>query len=329
MRGKILSFQDLEKNINDLNQLEREITLYQAQIIQDLSKKHINELDLIGFHGQTIFHDSDLKVSRQLGDGKLLSQLTNKIVVNNFRKEDLLNGGQGAPLTPIFHKMISKILNMKFQIKLPIHIINIGGITNITQINSLEEEEYSDLLAADISPGNCLIDEWVRKNSKLKYDHNGDIAKSGSINKLILNQALDNFENKNYHKSLDVNDFDLSFIKGLSFEDGCATITKFSACLIARGIEWVQSLHKIENNLFLVSGGGRKNIFLLKCINDELRNKNIRIENIDQFQFDGDFLESQAFAYLAVRTYLKLPISFQSTTRCKSPTIGGTINKNF
>lgn len=329
LKSKILTIEDLNKKIEELDQLEREITLFHAGVIEKVSSNYKDKIDLIGFHGQTIYHNPDLKFSKQLGDGKLLSQITKKLVVNDFRQEDLKNGGQGAPLTPIFHKLMSEIINKKFQLKPPIYIINIGGITNITQVSSFNEKKDSDLFASDIGPGNCLIDEWVRKNSNNKFDDNGNIAKSGKINELIYNQAIDNFEIESYQKSLDISDFDLSFVKGLSFEDGCATLTKFSAFLIARGIEWLRDFNKKDGGIFLVSGGGRKNNFLISCINKELENENIKLENIDKYHFNGDFVESQAFGYLAIRSYLKLPISFKNTTNCKNPTVGGKINKNF
>ena len=329
LRSKIVSAQDLKRYSEELNLIEKEITLFHSKVVKKVSSNIIDEIDLIGFHGQTIYHNPDLKISKQLGDGNLLSQITKKIVVNNFRQSDLLNGGQGAPLTPIFHKLISKNLFQKFQTTLPIHIINIGGITNITQINDDEDIKNSSFIASDVAPGNCLIDEWIRRNSKKKFDENGEIAKSGKINEIIFNQAIDNFEFKNYKKSLDISNFDLNFVKGLSLEEGAATLTKFTAFLIARGLDHFIKLINNEPSHFLVCGGGRKNSFLMTNIENELSNKNIKLENIDDYNLNGDFLESQAFGYLAIRSYLRLPISFPNTTNCKYPTIGGDINKNF
>ena len=174
-----------------------------------------------------------------------------------------------------------------------------------------------------------MIDEWIRKKSKNRFDDNGDIAKLGKVNDLILNQAIDNFDITSYGKSLDVKDFDLSFVKGLSLEDGCATITKFSAHLIAKGIESTSKINNSMPKINLICGGGRKNSFLIKSISDYLIDGNIRLENIDNHGFDGDFIESQAFGYLSIRSYLNLPISFPNTTRCKKETVGGEINKNF
>ena len=323
LRDEISTVEDIEKYSKNLKAVEKDLTLFHARIINEVSKEFKDNIDLVGFHGQTILHKPDERTSLQIGDGKLLSQLVKKLVVNNFRKNDLDNGGQGAPLVPIFHKLISKIINKEFKISFPLNIINIGGITNITQISTIDK-----IKAYDLGPGNCLIDEWIRKNSDKNFDENGLIGKSGKVNDLILNQAIDNFSNFSIDKSLDVKDFDISFAKGLSLEDGCATITKFTAYLIAENLK---NLDKEENdlNINILCGGGRKNNLLIENIKDFFINKKIKFKNINNFKLNGDFIESQAFAYLAIRSYLKLPISFPNTTRCKFPISGGVINKNF
>ena len=329
LRNKISLDGDLENYSNELNSLNRDFTFFIAKILNDLILYSNENVDLIGFHGQTIFHNSPKKISIQIGDGNLLSQLTKKIVISNFRQNDLDNGGQGAPLTPIFHKLISKLISIKTEVKYPLNIINIGGITNITQILFNSKTDDLDLFASDIGPGNCLIDQWIKKNSKKFFDANGEIAKSGIVNDLIYNQAVENFSNISYNKSLDINDFDISFAKGLSLEDGCATVTKFSAHLIADGIN---NINNLNNNLpvfNLICGGGRKNTTLIKNINDCLNYIDIDLVDIDNYNFDGDFIESQAFGYLAIRTFLNLPISFPTTTGCLTPTVGGIVNKNF
>ena len=328
LRGQIFTFKDLEKYSNNLNELEREFTLFNSQIINKIIKNYNDEIDLIGFHGQTIFHDTKNKISKQLGDGKLLSQITKKVVVNNFRKNDLIYNGQGAPLTPIFHYLLSKILIKNNKFSYPVNIINIGGITNVTQIldNNLPDKS---LRAYDIAPGNCLIDEWVRKKKNKKFDQNGDIAKSGKINDLILNQALDNFDFNSYSKSLDIKDFDISFVKGLSLEDGCATLTEFTGALVAKGIDYINNKNNSLPEINLICGGGRKNNFLIQSINKNLKEKKNQIKNIDEYNFDGDYIESQAFGYLSIRSFLGLPNSFPNTTGCDKPVVGGEINKNF
>jgi anhydro-N-acetylmuramic acid kinase len=171
----------------------------------------------------------------------------------------------------------------------------------------------------DIGPGNCMIDKWIRINSDKNFDENGNISKSGNIDKFILAQSLDNFYNNKISKkkSLDTNDFDVSFASGLSLENGAATITEFTADILSKKI--------IKNDVY-VCGGGRKNKFLIEKIRKKIKNK---IKNIDYLGIDGGFIESQAFGYLAIRSFLRLPISFPETTGCKKPSTGGVIVKNY
>ena len=330
LRGKITDKEKLNNHISEIKDLERKITLFHVEAIKETIRISKSLVDLIGFHGQTIFHNPEKKITKQLGDGKLLSQLTKKLVVYNFRQNDLKNGGQGAPLTPIFHNVLANKINQNFSLGFPLNFLNIGGISNFTSTVDWKNlgNEINGINAGDIGPGNCLIDEWIRKNSKKKYDKDGLIAKSGIIDKLVLNQALENFEeNPDYKKSLDVRDFDIFFAKGLSLENGAATITNFTAALIANGIRHVNGIDQPIINKWLVCGGGRKNRYLLESIKNIFGK--ISIEPIDQYQIDGDFVESQAFGYLAIRSFLKLPISFPSTTGCIKPSTGGILVKNF
>ena len=184
------------------------------------------------------------------------------------------------------------------------------------------------IFAYDIGPGNCLIDEWIRKNSKEYYDNNGHYAKSGKTDKLILNQAFENLNtNLNYEKSLDISDFDIFFAKGLSLEDGASTITDLSAKIIAEGINYINNKGYSNPLTCLVCGGGRKNKYLL----DKIKNyfDKMCIEPIENYDIDGDFIESQAFAYLAIRSIENMPISFPSTTRCNQISTGGILVENF
>ena len=329
LRNLIININDLKQHSSRLNELERKITVFHIKIVSELSLKYQDEIDFVGFHGQTIFHNPKQKISKQLGDGALMSQLVKKKVIFNFRQEDIANNGQGAPLTPIFHNLLSKKINEKHHINFPICFLNIGGISNITKINKKDEKLEENLEAFDSGPGNCMIDEWVRKNSKKNFDKNGLIAKSGKINQLILNQVIDNFKIESFDKSLDVKDFDISFARGLSLEDGCATITNFTAYLIAKGIEHANGSN-IKPIKYLVCGGGRKNTFLIQSIKDYLLHKqNISLNSIDEYNLNGDFIESQAFGYLAIRSSLNLPISYPKTTGCELPTVGGELVKNF
>jgi anhydro-N-acetylmuramic acid kinase len=329
LRNLILNIKDLNQYSGKLNELEREITIFHSKIVNKVSLQYQNEIDFVGFHGQTIFHNSEQRVSKQLGDGKLMSQLIKKKVVYDFRQKDLINKGQGAPLTPIFHNLLSKNINKNHQIEFPICFLNIGGISNITKIIKNDENLEENLEALDSGPGNCMIDEWVRKNSKNNFDKNGSIAKSGKVDQLILNQVIDNFKIDTFEKSLDIKDFDISFARGLSLEDGCATITNFTAYLIAKGIEHVNG-NNDKPIKYLICGGGRKNDFLIQSIKDYLlQKKNISLNSIDDYNLNGDYIESQAFGYLAIRSFLNLPISYPKTTGCKLPTVGGKLVKNF
>ena len=323
LKEKINSSKDLKIFSKEIMSLEKEITLFHANVVDEIIQESKSNVDFIGFHGQTIFHNSKERISKQLGDGKILSQLTKKIIVCNFRENDLNNGGEGAPLAPIFHKLIIN----QHKISLPVCVLNIGGIANITAI---ERNDYSNFISRDIGPGNCLIDEWIRKNTKKKYDDNGLIAKKGKTNEIILNQAFDNFNSrkKNNVLSFDTKDFNLNFALGLSLEEGAATLTDFTGRIIGAGL--FNLLSRTNDKLWkvLVCGGGRKNTTLMNCIKKKTL-KNIDIQLIDDYGIDGDFVESQAFAYLAIRSYLKLPISFPETTGCKKPCIGGEIIKNF
>ena len=328
LRENVRKSEDLRINSSLVDEIEKKFTLFNAEIINEFIKKEGVQPNLIGLHGQTIYHNVKDKISKQIGDGNLLSQLTKCIVVNKFRQQDLDNGGQGAPLTPLFHYLISKKIIKNFKLDYPINIINIGGITNVTSILG-NEEIQKDVLAYDIGPGNCLINEWIRKNSDKKFDDKGSLANFGKINELLLNQAIDNFEILSIEESIDINDFDISFVKGLSLEDGCATLTEFSAHLISESLKKINQMNNIDIKNFIICGGGRKNITLIKKIDQYMRNKELVINDIDNFKFNGDFVESQAFAYLAVKSFLNLPISFPNTTRSTKPSLGGQINKNF
>jgi len=322
IRNKINSSKDLVINSIILNELERKITLFHARVCKLIISDYTSHIDLIGFHGQTIFHNANEKISKQLGDANLLSSLLKKKVVYNFRENDLINGGQGAPLAPIFHQLLAN----KNQINLPVCILNIGGIANITVISS---RDFNDLKSYDIGPGNYLLDEWVRKNSDERYDKNGELAKIGKTDKLILNQAIDNFDIiNNNNLSFDVKDFDLNFVRGLSLEDGISTLTDFTAYLIYQSIITLIDFDKVKELNVLICGGGRKNPSLINSIKDKLP-FNVSLSLIDEYKINGDFIESQAFAYLAIRSFLKKIISFPKTTNVKKSCSGGVLIENY
>ena len=224
-----------------------------------------------------------------MGDANLLSQELKEKVIYNFRANDIKNNGEGAPLTPIYHKLLIN----KFKINNPTLILNIGGISNYTYC-------FNDTLAAkDIGPGNVLMDEYLKKTKGIDYDKNGDIASSGNINKDIINQFYEHeFYNVQEKHSFDRKEFDFSFVKGLEFEDAVATLTYFTALVISQNIK-----KNFDNEIeIILCGGGRKNLTLINHLKKLLKYK---IKLIDEFNIDGDFIESQAFAYLSIRSYLK------------------------
>ncbi len=308
LRDKVNKKSDLEYYKKELKSLEKQITFEHADLTIEILKKYKN-INLVGFHGQTIFHDANQKISKQLGDGNLLSQITKKTVVYCFRDNDIQNGGQGAPLTPIFHTLLKK--NFKEE---SITFLNIGGISNETVIYKNKK-----FYAQDIGPGNCLIDNWIKIKSNKLFDEDGYLARSGKINKQILNQGLDIFLNSPLFKkkSYDTKDFDLSFVRGLSLEDGAATLTEFTAEILSK---------KLTGKNVYLCGGGRKNKYLISRIEKKMNNK---FQQIEKLNLDGDFIESQAFAFLAIRSRLNLPISFPETTGCEKPISGGKIVSNF
>ena len=167
IRDKISNFDGLITHLDEIKALEKDITLFHAKAVNETLNTSKSDIDLIGFHGQTIFHDPKKKISKQLCDGNLLSQLIKKKVVYNFRQNDLNNGGQGAPFTPIFHNALANKIYKRFDLRFPINILNIGGIANITTtVNWKDLWHKKKIYAYDIGPGNCLIDEWIRNNSK-------------------------------------------------------------------------------------------------------------------------------------------------------------------
>ena len=304
---------DIEENISTYKSLERDLTLYHSKISKKIISENNLNIQLIGFHGQTIIHKPKDGYSIQMGDANLLSQELKEKVIYNFRANDIKNNGEGAPLTPIYHKLLIN----KFKINNPTLILNIGGISNYTYC-------FNDTLAAkDIGPGNVLMDEYLKKTKGIDYDKNGDIASSGNINKDIINQFYEHelYNVKEKH-SFDRKEFDFSFVKGLEFEDAIATLTYFTALLITKNIK-----KNFENEIeIILCGGGRKNLTLVNQLKKLLKYK---IKLIDEFGIDGDFIESQAFAYLSIRSYLKKPISYPNTTNVNIPSTGGEIKINY
>ena len=354
LRDKVETLKDLKKHQKKIKSVEKDITIFHAESVEKILKKTKLNVDFIGFHGQTIFHNPGKKVSKQLGDGKLLSKLTKKKVVYDFRQNDLKNNGQGAPLTPIFHQLLFKKLKNKVKTN-GVIFVNIGGIINFTVF--VRDPYFKDaiLIAGDQGPGMCLIDKLIRDNLDQRYDENGEIAKSGKVNKNKLiklqkkledsgagkqrifttycdyvgvNFAKIKFPNtERFYPSLDVKQFDYSIVKGLTLKDAAATLTEFTSSIIA------SSREDPVSDTWILCGGGRKNKFLVQRIKKLSKHFHtppiVRVKLIDDYGINGDFIESQAFGYLAIRSYLGLPITFPNTTGCKEPSTSGKLVKNF
>ena len=307
--NKINSIEDVEKNFQEYKTLERKITIKHSEISSKICKEYNFNPRIVGFHGQTILHKPNENYSIQIGNASLLSQILKKDVIFNFRQNDILHGGDGAPLTPIYHQLLKKKLN----IKKPVVFLNIGGIANFTYISN------EHFLAKDIGPGNCLMDTYIKKIKKLNYDENGKIASQGKIDLTLINNILDHeYYNSIKKHSFDKKDFDINFVKGLSLEDALANLNYFTAKVISENI-----MKELKGEFeIILCGGGRKNNTLIKNLENLVNKKIIRI---DQFDIDGDYIESQAFGYLSIRSLYKKIISFPSTTKVSNPITGGEL----
>ena len=277
------------------------------QLLKLSGKSHEN-IDIIGFHGQTIYHAPAQKVTYQIGDGALLAKKTRIKVVADFRSNDIAHGGQGAPLVPLFHKALSTTLEK------PLCILNIGGVANVTWLSP-----DGGILAFDTGPGNAVINDWVMETLGTEMDQGGMLAKSGTVDTSILVKMLKNsYFFKPYPKSLDRNDFNLELIRGLSPADGAATLTAFTASCIALAETKFPAL-PIR---WLVAGGGRHN----RCMMAELR-KRLRSEvaPVETAGWQGDAVEAQAFGFLAVRSLYGMSLTVPATTGCDRPISGGVL----
>ena len=315
LKSKIDKASDLETNKNEINDLEKEITFLHFKAINTLLEKlkiNKSEIDLIGLHGHTIFHSFHDKKTKQLGDGKALSELMGLSVVYDFRENDLKSGGQGAPLVPIFHKLLQK----KIKLEVPVVFVNIGGISNLTYLGKADE-----IISFDSGPGNFLIDKLLqlKSNDKIQFDKNGEIALQGRVDRNILDSYLgDPYYDFPPPKSLDVNNFNLRSARGLRVEDSIATLSELTALTI------VNSLYFFPNKpqKIILCGGGRKNRYIFERIK---KISKISTFNIDEYKINGDFIESQAFAYLAIRSFFEKPITFNKTTGVPKPMTGGKL----
>lgn len=293
---------------NALPGIEKELTELHARAVELLllqMGKGAEDIDVIGFHGQTIFHDPDNRKTLQIGDGAMLAQLTGIDVVNDFRTADVAAGGQGAPLVPLYHAAIANAFSK------PCVIVNIGGVANITYLGVDKE-----IIACDCGPGNALIDDAMMELFGLPFDEHGGIAAMGSANEEVLRTWLtDEFFARPFPKSIDRNHFKCD-VADLMPDEAVATLTEFTA----RAIAAIAPQLPEKPAMWIITGGGRKNHTLMQRLAALL---NAPVHDIAEMKYDGDHLEAQAFGYLAVRHKLDLPLSLPTTTGVSAPQCGG------
>ncbi len=290
------------------DELAKDIANYHAHHIKEFIRHNQLEVDAVGFHGQTVWHDPTNKLTVQLGDCQLLANQLNINVIGKMRLNDVANGGQGAPLAPIYHQIITAKLPK------PLVILNIGGITNLTLITE------NDLIAGDIGPGNALIDDWMAQHTGIAQDTNGECATRGIVIPTILNKWLeDPFFTQSLPKSLDRLYFhkNLDDCQKLSVEDGAATLTQFTIQSIVTSLQNLP----IPPQRIVVCGGGCHNPVIMNglCQNFE------EVLKVSDLGFSEDAIEAQLIAYLAARFFENLPSSFPSTTGVNEPTIAGQL----
>lgn len=289
----------------EIKEVEKYFTQFSAEIVNNFLKKEnfsSDQIDVIAFHGHTIAHNPEQKITWQIGDEDLLFAKTQIKVIKNFRTFDIAFGGQGAPLVPVYHHYL--VAN---QAK-PTAILNIGGISNITYIASDNE---NDLEAFDICFGNSVLDDLVQEKTHKEYDDGGKMALSGQVDHVLADRILQNeiFSLKP-PKSFDRDDFKdiIAPINNLKLEDSLATFCYMHSKAIAKNLEFFA---KKPKEIF-ICGGGNKNQALISYMQENI--KDVKIRSIEEIGYNSDSIESEAFAFLAIRMLKKLPISFQKTT---------------
>jgi anhydro-N-acetylmuramic acid kinase len=291
---------------------ERAVTEAHLDAVRRWSRESgvaLSTLDIVGFHGQTITHRPERRFTWQIGDGGVLAKSLGVRVVNDLRGADVLAGGQGAPLVPIYHAALVRDLPR------PLAVMNIGGVANVTWIGVDDT-----LLAFDTGPGNGPIDDWCARRAGRRFDEDGALAASGKVDRA----RLERFSEHRYFarkppKSLDRGDFNDAWADGLSAADGAATLTRGTARAIALAARHFPA----PVTQWVIAGGGARNPALLKAIAEETRG---RIVTADSLGWNGDALEAQAFGFLAVRSLRGLPLTFPGTTGAPRPLAGGRLN---
>lgn len=287
------------------------VTRDHAEAILAFLARHDLSPDAVVFHGQTVWHDPGKGETVQLGDPQTLATDLNVPVIGDVRLADMADGGQGAPLVPVYHQALAKTL-VGEDLE-PLCFLNVGGVSNLTYI------EGDRLLAFDIGPGNAFLDDWIRNHGAGEYDAGGEISARGKIDEERLRSAMAHpFLAEPGPKSLDRYSFSGAFAEGLSLEDGAATLLAFTAEAIASS----EKLLPRVPGLWLVCGGGRHNPVLMKSLSDRLAGQ---IVSADDYGIDGDALEAQAMAFLGARLKAGLPTTFPGTTGVSQPVVGGKL----
>lgn len=322
---------DFKQNIEDhitLQDVIDQSTSFHYDAIQKILHKNTflnKENYIIGYHGQTFFHQPEKKKSVILGNPLKLAQDLKKNVIFNFRQNDILHDGKGAPLAPIYHHFLAKKSN-----QMPTVFLNCGGISNATFI---EDNDENSIIAFDIGPGNVFLDQFVKLKTQYIHtmDKDGLFGKKGKcdFNAITLLDKYsclkENFYNQPPPKALDISDFYLpSEIWNLSLEDGCKTLAYFTAKKIIDSLKFVNFFPKT----WFIAGGGFYNPNILEGFYYYLKQTNahsFQINHTDILGYPSKSLEAQLFGYLAIRSYSSLPLSFPKTTGVKAPLTGGVL----
>jgi anhydro-N-acetylmuramic acid kinase len=272
----------------------------------------LSAVDAIGFHGQTVTHQPERGFSLQLGDGKALAKALGVQVVYDFRAADVEAGGEGAPLVPIYHHALAR----KAALAAPVAFVNIGGIANVTYV---PDGPATDLIAFDAGPGNALLDDWMQDRRGMPSDENGSLAMTGTVDGQVLTALLSHpYFLTPPPKSLDRTTFSGQGASHLSDADGAATLTAFTVA----GIGAAARHFPARVTAWIVTGGGAKNVAMVEGLRRVL---NTSVKTADEAGFSADFMEAQAFAFLAARFMTERPSSFPGTTGVSQPTRCGVL----
>jgi anhydro-N-acetylmuramic acid kinase len=268
-------------------------------------------IDVVGFHGQTVLHRPERRLTVQIGDGGALARAINIPVVYDLRAADVAVGGQGAPLVPVYHRALTRMLDHTG----PVCVVNIGGVSNITYIDGDDV-----LVACDTGPGNALLDDFMLRRTGEAIDRDGAHAASGRVDRAWIDEAMaTSFFKAMPPKSLDRNDFAALALPEVSVSDGAATLTAFTAASIAR----IADLLPKPPCRWIVSGGGARNPTMMRMLSKNL--DAAEVVSAASLGWQSDAIEAQAFAFLAVRSLMALPLSFPDTTGVPEPMRGGVL----